>query len=73
MELLVVALALALFEFAAWRWGADSRSVEKGRLGAGGLLPQDGDAPAGSGGDQWPGGGYRSRLQAPTHRVTAPA
>ena len=73
MELLVVTLALALFEFAAWRWGADSRSFEKGRLGAGGLLPQDADALAGASGDGQSGGGYRSRLQAPAHRAATPA
>lgn len=73
MELLVVALALALFEFAAWRWGVDSRSERKGSMGAGGLLPQDGDGGRRERGDGGSGGGYRGRLQAPAARAAAPA
>ncbi len=75
MELLVVALALALFEFAAWRWGVDSRSERRGSMGAGGLLSQDGDAGGRERGDGYSSGrgGHRSRLQAPATRAAAPA
>ena len=41
MELLVALALLVLLDLAALRWGADSRSVARGRLGAGELLPQE--------------------------------
>ena len=71
MELLLVLVGLVALDWAAWRWGADSRGTAKGHFGAGGLLPQwpdsePGDPPA-------PRDDRRGRLQPSAHVSAAPA
>ena len=39
MELIVLLMALVLFDLAALRWGRDSRDTARGILGAGGIVP----------------------------------